>query len=57
MRHSEKNSLRQCPICRVAMVRSEADWVCLQCGSSIGVGKSDTPESGIEPAKAAPRRL
>lgn len=56
MRHTEKTSLRQCPICRVTMVRSEADWVCLQCGSSIGVAKSDVPEHGAEPAKTSPRR-
>ncbi len=28
-------STRSCPVCRVAMVRSEIGWACPQCGSAI----------------------
>ena len=49
-------TVRSCPICRVAMVRSDLGWSCPQCGSAIidpSKGKASEREEAPEPSARA----
>jgi uncharacterized Zn finger protein (UPF0148 family) len=35
MNKGEALLIRSCPVCRVAMIRTESGWNCPQCGSAI----------------------
>jgi uncharacterized Zn finger protein (UPF0148 family) len=41
-------TVRSCPVCRVAMVRSDSGWHCPQCGSVI----VDVPPKAEAPERA-----
>jgi len=40
MREASPLTVRSCPICRMAMVRTDVGWHCPQCGSAIVDGRS-----------------
>ncbi len=51
MSETKRLSVRSCPVCRVAMLRTDSGWSCPQCGSAIvDIGKADTAR--IDPAKS-----
>jgi predicted RNA-binding Zn-ribbon protein involved in translation (DUF1610 family) len=59
MRQERSLTVRSCPICRVAMGRTEVGWHCPQCGSVIvDVQAAKVPaqprEDAAEKSQAAP---
>jgi len=57
MRRDRSLSTRSCPICRVAMVSTNAGWHCPQCGSAVVGGqpaKAPAHEDASEQTHGAP---